>query len=119
MKKNLIFLILFVFSICEPGFCVQDAFHIVTDAPVALGGGMIRHYTDSANGPVFTRYSYEGLVPGYLLVKKTTAGGSEDSTKTEILRLPLKNKKAVFRVGARDIQLDVTGHQRVTVKEKD
>ncbi|MDP8298432.1 MAG: hypothetical protein P9L88_00800 [Candidatus Tantalella remota] len=119
MTKKLVFLLLFVFFVCDLGFCVQDELHIVTDAPVALGGGLLRHYTDSANGPVFIRYSYKGLAPGCILVKKTTVNGAEDSTKTEILRLPLKNKKTAFRVGARDIQLNVTGRKRVTVKEKD
>ena len=113
-------LLLFLILLCSfPSFAGEE-FYVVTDAPIAVGGGMIRHYTETEKGVISTRYSYGGTDPDAILIEKITSLPRYEATKKETLRVPyshIKRKKGHLKIGSHAISLNVTKHGRVVVKE--
>jgi hypothetical protein len=98
-----------------------EEFYIVTEAPVAVGGGMIRHCMDTDAGRISARYSYGGASEDAMLVEKVTHSSAEMSSGREIIRVPFvrpkKNKKGLFEVGSHLVRLHVRRSGRVVVRE--
>ncbi len=98
-----------------------EEFYIVTEAPVAIGGGMIRHYINDDAGRISARYSYGGSSADAILVEKITRSSAGMSSRREIIRVPFappgNNKKGLFKVGSHLVRLHVRRSGRVVVKE--
>ena len=112
-----------VFSLVGAGSLASsgEEFYIVTQGPVAIGGGMIRHYFDRAYGRVSTRYSYGGVENNVILVEKQTRSLRTGFSASETLRIPfappLRKKRGWLEVGSHTVLLTVNRHGRVVVRE--
>lgn len=109
-------------------FCEQEEFYIVTTAPVAVGGGIIRHYLHTENGLVSTRYSYVGMSSDTIFIEKTTdllgkaaGSGGNDIDKKELIKIPVedsgKMKKGRLQIGSHDVLLTLNRYGRISARE--
>lgn len=100
----------------------SEEFYIVTDAPIAVGGGIIRHYKYTKQGRVSTRYSYAGTQEDLAFIEKYTHSSHDDSTARELIKVPLtkalwSGKKGYLTVGAHNVSLELKEKGRIRVKE--
>lgn len=118
-KPSLFFIILFIFI--AGALCAEEEFYIVNDGPVAVGGGLVRHYYDTEKGRVAVRYSFEGTSDeGILLSKKTKLFG-DDRVTEELITIPAGGhkgrQKASLDVGSHTIKIKMTSRGRLRVSE--
>ncbi|MBD3379672.1 MAG: hypothetical protein GF408_04335 [Candidatus Omnitrophica bacterium] len=119
--NKLLSAILCIACVC-PGAILSsaDELYIVTDGPVAVGGGMVRYYTTSGDQEALRslRYSYHGLAENSVIVKKTVTVKKEGShCSTEIMNIPLVSKQAALEIGPHLIKLKVNEYGRVLVEK--
>lgn len=120
--KKLFFILLLILILAPSVASAQgDEFYIVTDGPVAVGGGMFRHYIHSSEGLVSSRYSFQGVIDNNICVEKVTRSTSPDSSyEKELIKIPLKQKgpkQARFDIGTRAVKLKLNKYNRVIIKE--
>lgn len=93
----------------------------MSDGPIAIGGGMIRHYTSAKNARTSVRYSYEGTNADTILIEKFTRSDMDGSTRKELIKVPTGNlsekKEATFQVGSHNIKLKLNRYDRVIIEE--
>jgi hypothetical protein len=121
MRRTLCFFVLLLSLLFTALSFAGEEFYIVTEAPVAVGGGIIRHYMDGDMGRVSARYSYGGTSANAILIEKISRSSGEMSSERETIRVPFarpkKNKKGLFKVGSHLVHLQVRRSGRVVVKE--
>ena len=114
MKIRLFLLLLFtLIVISSSSYAITEELFIVTNGPIAIHGGLLRYYTDTAA----IRYSYKGLDSGNILVQKITSYMDSDLKEEEMIKLPVESNKAVLNVGSRKISLQLNEYNRVIVRE--
>jgi len=123
---NMIKTLALILVLALPSACLQAAdheeFYIVTDAPVMVGGGMIRHYLRTDRGMNSTRYSYKGASADMIFVERVTRLGDNRDVKSDFLTVPTDNsgrkRTGSLSVGSHEVCLEVKKDGRLLVKEK-
>ncbi|MBD3426986.1 MAG: hypothetical protein GF409_07160 [Candidatus Omnitrophica bacterium] len=120
--KKILWFISIMFLLCGALTArAEEEFYIVTNGPVAVGGGMIRHYMVKNGNRRAVRYSYGGVDEDGILVKKKTRCPRTGLSRKELLRIPFvrpfHRKRAWLEVGTHTVLLTVNGYGRVLVKE--
>ena len=117
----LIFLLFFT-GVSSLALADREEFYIVTDAPVVVGGGLIRHYQHTENGLLSTRYSYQGSDPETIFIEKTTRQGDDRDVRKELIKISFNNpggkKTGALDVGSHKVCFEVKKDGRLLVKEK-
>ncbi len=109
--------LVFFFMFSPLAFCDREEFYIVTEAPVAVGGGMIRHYIYREKDLISTRYSFGGVDDDTIYIEKTTRSDSGGSVGKETIELPRKSSSASLQIGSHTVRLKITGRGRIIVRE--
>lgn len=119
-KKILQIIILFCF-VPSLVFGQQEEFFIVTDGPVAVGGGMMRHYITKPDEKLSVRYSFSGIGDNFIFIEKFTKFSNNGQETKEIVKVPIKKnwfgKKGEIQVGTHLVKLKVNKYGRILVKE--
>jgi hypothetical protein len=121
MKKAFVLFLIFLLAGAEVFASSGEEFYIVTHGPIAVGGGMMRHYFNRVYGRVSVRYSYGGVENNVILVEKQTRSLRTGFSADETLRIPfappLRKKRGWLEVGSHTVLLTVNRHGRVVVRE--
>ncbi len=88
LKRILQVIILFCF-VSSLAFGQHEEFFIVTDAPVAIGGGMIRHYITNSEKDLAVRYSFRGIEENAIFIEKFTKFRNNGRETKEIVKVPI------------------------------
>ncbi|MFH1665052.1 MAG: hypothetical protein ABIA77_02775 [Candidatus Omnitrophota bacterium] len=121
MTKLSVFCLLLLSLACHAAPGSDEELFIVTNAPIAVGNGIIRYYPASGNGHVSIRYTYEGTDSGMIFLEKITYSDIDNSSSREIVKIPPgssgNRKKWYLQLGSRKIQFTLHKHGRVSAKE--
>ncbi|MGB2601056.1 MAG: hypothetical protein WBD00_05625 [Candidatus Omnitrophota bacterium] len=122
MKKAFVLFIVFILAGNGSFASVSEEFYIVTNGPVAVGGGMVRHYLTEKQGRVSTRYSYGGVEKDAILVEKEMRSPRTGFSMSETIRIPfsppVNRQSGWLEVGSHTVLLTVNRHGRIVVREE-
>jgi len=99
----------------------KEESYIVTDAPIAVGGGIIRYYEHIKDDRLSIRYSFKGADGENIYIEIITISKKKDSIKREFLKLPLdvssSRKSCTLQIGSKTLLLKLTRKGRLIASE--